>query len=135
MTDKIEKKKNIIMRSVVSTFLKRAFLDLARLLYPRIKDSYHKPEDYCPEVQELYRIFGVVMSREKGRANKIKWQTIRDIICWICEYDRAYLLRLLDAFDIADKEKLKITASDESLKHLNYNFGGRPFNVCEDDIE
>ena len=111
-------------------------LNSLRLLHPYIKDLKLKKEDYKPEVQIVHEFFDILMERDYDENSK-KWEMIRDVVCLGLEYDPAYLLRFLDAFeelkDRGSLEKFKINCPIEFLKGHAYKFKKIAEQKCQEE--
>lgn len=86
-----------------------------------------KPDKYCRFVREIYRLFNLLIEREKGNELKNFWAQMRDVICMILEFDNAYRFRMQDILSEINLDEVK---PDENTKyymdlHDDYDFGGR----------
>jgi hypothetical protein len=86
------------------------------------------PKRYSRPVREIYRLFNLLIEREKDQGNKDKWTQIRDVVCYILEFDNAYRFRLQDVLKEINLDEIK---PDEATKyymslHSDYNFSEKP---------
>jgi hypothetical protein len=87
-----------------------------------------KPERYSRPVREIYRLFNILIEREKEPGMKDKWTKMRDVICHVLEFDNAYRFRLQDVLKEINLDEIK---PDEATKyymslHDDYNFLEKP---------
>ena len=125
MKDKLSE----ILRAKAISIFKNLCVNFLKVLYPHIEKHIPKKEEYCPEVQEFYKFFEVLIEREHSEANKKKWKMIRDIVCFGFEYDRPWLLRVIDALEESDVGDLKLTTPEKYLEGLSYNFRGKKHDI------
>jgi hypothetical protein len=89
------------------------------------------PKKYSRPVREIYRLFNLLIEKEKREEMKQKWVNLRDVICYILEFDSAYRFRLQD---VLREINLKEIEPDEYTKYYmslkdDFNF------KCLEDIE
>lgn len=102
------------------------FIDYA---YNALEEYRLKPERYCRCVQEIYRVFNILIEREGGARQEEQemWRKIRDILCMFLEFDNAYRFRLQDLTEVVNLEKLKLTEEDRCFieNRSDYKFEGK----------
>ena len=88
----------------------------------RIKERY-----FNHAVREIYRVFNIIIEREEADELKNKWKRIRDITCFIMQFDPAYGYRIQDALSELNLKKIKLTKRDlyYARKSKGYRYQGK----------
>ena len=91
-------------------------IDIGRML---LKGVVHflandkiNPERYSHPVREIYRIFNILIEREKEERLIALWTQLRDVLCMILEFDNAYRFRIQDALAELNLDEIKPDKSD-----------------------
>jgi len=84
------------------------------------------PKLFSKPVREVYRLFNILIEREKSDRMKEMWANMRDVVCYILEFDSAYRFRLQDVLPEIDLDAIKPDEATEYFMSLNpsYNWGG-----------
>ncbi len=106
-------------------FLKRIAFSLLYSFYRVIERFRIKPHRYCKAVREIYRVFNIMIEREKNPEMRDKIRQLRDFICMFLEFDNAYRFRLQDIIEEVNIDEIKLTKEDKLFCRLrkDYNFG------------
>lgn len=112
-----------------------AAMAMIKRLIPSLISSYHglikpkliKPERYSKSIREIYRLFNLLIEREKSDGMKQKWIQMRDLVCMTLEFDNAYRFRLQDVLSEINLDEIKPTDGDKYYFDIrkDYNFGGK----------
>ena len=104
--------------------------------FPALQKYRFKPHRYSQAVQEVYRLFDLLIEREGGlRSEKQEmWGKIRDVTCMALEFDNAYRFRFQDIISNLDVEKIKLTKEDREYAHrrLDYRCDGKMTKAAKD---
>ncbi len=86
----------------------------------------------CKTAREIHRIFDIMIEREQVGYVKENFTKIRDMICFILEYDDAYRFRFQDAFSELNVDEIKLTTADKYwFSNMNYNYPGKEEHIKE----
>ena len=107
---------------------KRMLLIAIDIYYPILTKYFLKPEAYSKPTREIYRLFDILIAKEKNTGMKEKFTKIRDMACFVLEYDSAYRFRFQDILGEIDLSQIKL---DEAEKYYfqgrdDYDFGASP---------
>ena len=81
-----------------------------------------EPTRYCKCVRELYRVFTIILEREKNKTIKKMIELVRDFFCMVIEQDSAYRFRFQDV--IAKARKIELIAGGlRQIREINRLFG------------
>jgi len=87
-----------------------------------------KPERYSRPVREIYRLFNLLIEREKSEAHKKRWEIIRNATCSILEFDNSYRFRLQD---VLKEIKIEEIEPDENTQYYMKLRTDYKFNLCQ----
>ena len=106
-------------------FLKKIAFSLLYSFYRVIERFRIKPHRYCKAVREIYRVFNVMIEREKDPEIKEKIRQLRDLVCMFLEFDNAYRFRVQDIIEEINIDEIKLTKEDKFFCKMrkDYNFG------------
>jgi len=104
---------------------KRMFLVGLEIYYPILEKYFLKPEAYSKPTREIYRLFDILIAREKSKGMKEKFEKIRNMVCFVLEYDSAYRFRFQDILAEIDLSQIRLDSAEE------YYFKGRDDYDCK----
>ena len=104
---------------------KRMFLIGLEIYYPILEKYFLKPEAYSKPTREIYRLFDILIAREKSKSMKEKFEKIRNMASFILEYDSAYRFRFQDILSEIDLSQIRLDSAEE------YYFKGRDDYDCK----
>jgi hypothetical protein len=110
-----------------SRWIKRFWPAMISAAHSLLASQLIKPERYSRPVREIYRLFNILIERERDEPMKKKWAEMRDVICHILEFDNAYRFRLQDVLKEINLDEIK---PDEATRYYmslysDYGFEGK----------
>jgi hypothetical protein len=110
-----------------SRWIKKFWPAMISAAHSLLKSQLIKPERYSKPVKEIYRLFNILIEREKEEYQKTKWTQMRDVICHVLEFDNAYRFRFQDVLSELNLDEIK---PDEATRyymslHDDYNFSAK----------
>jgi len=88
------------------------------------------PHRWCKTSRELYRIFNIMIEREKDEGLKKKFTDLRDAVCLFLEYDDAYRFRFQAAFQNLNIGEIKMTEADRFwASRMDFDFEGKEDSI------
>ncbi|MHA1483137.1 MAG: hypothetical protein ACTSQA_06845 [Candidatus Heimdallarchaeaceae archaeon] len=130
------KKRNMFKLLLIKKELKSFIPKWLQLATWAIRSHRLKPRFYSHSVREIYRVFNVLIEREKLPSKKDEYTKIRDLICMILEFDDAYRFRFQDALSELNLDKIRIDEGDSfyaEKKRSKYDFGGKDNDKIRND--
>ena len=133
---RIDTSKKETIRVMLLNILKKIVVILLYKVQPIVGENALKIEECNRPVKELYRLFNLIIERERADVMKEKWRKMRDIACFILEYDEAYLIRFIDIISEINLEEMKLKylfpkekIPENYCEIRGYNFGKSIWNI------
>ncbi len=119
----------IFSRKRFYSLMNRIFFASIGFAFPALQKYRLKPYRYSQAVQEVHRLFDLLIERE-GELRPEKqdmWEKVRDIVCIALEFDNAYRFRFQDILSNLNIEKIKLTKEDReySKRRNDYRIDGK----------